>query len=106
MDVAVIDVLAKDRPHVPFAGDQHPVQALAAGAGNPSFSDRVRPGAHTGVLTIRTPAAANTASNAAVNLAYRSRMRNWRPGGRRDELIAGPSAGVPDLVGSGGGATA
>jgi hypothetical protein len=28
---------------VPFAGDQHPVQALAAGAGNPAFRDRVRP---------------------------------------------------------------
>jgi hypothetical protein len=29
-------VLAEDQPQVPFAGDQHPVQALAAGAGNPA----------------------------------------------------------------------
>ena len=33
-------------------------------------------GAWTGVLMIRTPAAANTASKAAVNLASRSRIRN------------------------------
>jgi hypothetical protein len=39
----VIDVLAQDQPQVPFAGDQHPVQALAAGAGDPSFGDRVIP---------------------------------------------------------------
>jgi hypothetical protein len=42
--VVMIDVLIKNQPQVPFAGDQHPVQALAAGAGNPSFGDRVRPG--------------------------------------------------------------
>jgi chloride channel protein, CIC family len=30
------------QPQVPFAGDQHPVQALAAGAGNPPLRDRVR----------------------------------------------------------------
>ena len=28
---------------MPFAGDQHPVQAPVAGAGNPVFRDRVRP---------------------------------------------------------------
>lgn len=41
MDVVVIDVLAQDQPQVPFAGDQHPVQALAAGAGDPAFGNRV-----------------------------------------------------------------
>ena len=44
MLVVVIGVLAQDQPQVPFAGDQHPVQALAAGAGDPAFGDRVRAG--------------------------------------------------------------
>jgi hypothetical protein len=33
--VVVIDVLIKDQPQMPFAGDQHPVQALAADTGDP-----------------------------------------------------------------------
>jgi hypothetical protein len=37
----VIGVLAQDQPQVPFAGDEHPVQALAAGAGDPPLGDRV-----------------------------------------------------------------
>ena len=41
MLVVVIDVLAQDQPQVPFAGDQHPVQALAPGAAHPAFRDRV-----------------------------------------------------------------
>ena len=51
MNVIVLDVLAQDQPRVPLAGDQHPVQALAAGAGNPPLRDRVRarrPGARRG----------------------------------------------------------
>jgi len=40
--VIVIGVLAEDQPQVPFAGDQHPVQALAAGAGDPAFGYSVR----------------------------------------------------------------
>jgi hypothetical protein len=43
MNVIVLDVLTQDEPQVPLAGDQHPVQALAAGAGNPPLRDRVRP---------------------------------------------------------------
>ncbi len=43
MQVVMSDVLAHDQPQVPFAGDQHPVQAFAAGAGEPAFRDRVRP---------------------------------------------------------------
>jgi hypothetical protein len=43
MLVVVIDVLAEDQSQVPFAGYQHPVQALAAGTGDPPFGDSVRP---------------------------------------------------------------
>lgn len=42
MNVIVLDVPAQDQPQVPLAGDQHPVQALAPGAGNPPLRDRVR----------------------------------------------------------------
>jgi hypothetical protein len=42
MAAVTIDVLAQDQPQVPFASDQHPVQALAAGTGNPALRDRVR----------------------------------------------------------------
>jgi len=69
--VVVIDVLAQDQSQVPFAGDQHPVQALAPGAGDPTFGNRVHQGRPGGGLIIRTPMAVNTASNAAVNLASR-----------------------------------
>ena len=44
MDVVVVGVLAEDQPQVPSAGDQHPVQALAPGAGHPAFRDRIRAG--------------------------------------------------------------
>jgi hypothetical protein len=40
--VVVIGVLAQNEPEVPFAGDQHPVRALAADTGDPAFRDRVR----------------------------------------------------------------
>jgi hypothetical protein len=43
MNVIVLDVLTQDQPQVPLAGDQHPVQALALGTGNPPLRDRVRP---------------------------------------------------------------
>jgi|tagenome__1003787_1003787.scaffolds.fasta_scaffold20752273_2 hypothetical protein len=36
------DILANDEPQVPLAGDQQPVQALAAGAGDPPFRDSIR----------------------------------------------------------------
>ena len=42
--VVVIDVLAENEAEMPFARDQHPVQALAAGAGHPPLGDRVRLG--------------------------------------------------------------
>ncbi len=53
----VIGVLTKDGPQMPFTGDQHPVQALAAGAADPALGDRVRGGASIGVRTVRTPMA-------------------------------------------------
>jgi len=43
MDVVVVGILAQDQPQVPFTGDQHPVQALAAGTGDPPFGNRVAP---------------------------------------------------------------
>ena len=60
---AVIGVLTEDHPQVPFAGDQHPVQALAVSAAHPGFGDRVRPGT-PGVLMLRTPIVVSTASKA------------------------------------------
>jgi len=42
MQVVMVGVLAEDQPQVSLAGDQHPVQALAPGAGNPSLRDRIR----------------------------------------------------------------
>jgi glucose-6-phosphate 1-dehydrogenase len=40
--VVVAGMVAQDQPQVPFAGDQYPVQALAAGAARPAFGDRLR----------------------------------------------------------------
>ena len=41
MNVVVLDIFTQDQPQVPLAGEQHSVQALAAGAGNPPLRDRV-----------------------------------------------------------------
>jgi hypothetical protein len=72
MLVIVIDVLAQDQPKVPLAGDQHQSRhsqrPLAIQRSAIAFARGVR----TGVLTIRTPMAVHTASNAVVNLASRS----------------------------------
>jgi hypothetical protein len=62
----MIGILAQNQPQVPFASDQHPVQALTAGTGNPALRDRVRTRRpDRRVLMIRTAAAVNTAPNAA-----------------------------------------
>ena len=45
-------------------------------------------GARTGVLMIRTPMAVNTASNAAVNLASRSRITNLTTSARSSRAIS------------------
>jgi hypothetical protein len=42
MGVVVIGVLAEDEPQMPLAGDQHLIEAFAAGAADPTFGDRVR----------------------------------------------------------------
>jgi len=63
--LVVADVLAEYQPQVPFAGDQHPVQAIVAGAGNPSLRSRSR-AARTSVLMIRTLIAVNITSNAVT----------------------------------------
>ena len=77
--VVMVGVLAQDQPQVPFAGDQHPVQALAAAPPTQRSAIAFARGARIGVLMIRTPIAVNTASNAAVNLASRSRITNFSP---------------------------
>jgi hypothetical protein len=38
----MIGVVAEDEPQMPFAGDQHLVQALAADAADPALGDRIR----------------------------------------------------------------
>ena len=43
MKVAMVYVLAEDQQQVPLAGDQHPVQALAAGTAHPALRDRIHP---------------------------------------------------------------
>jgi hypothetical protein len=42
--VVMTGVVAEYKPRVPLAGDQHPVQALAAGAGDPPCGTRCRRG--------------------------------------------------------------
>jgi hypothetical protein len=37
--IVVIDVFVEDEPQMPFASDQHPVQAFAADAADPPFGD-------------------------------------------------------------------
>jgi hypothetical protein len=66
MAVVMIGVLAQDQPQVPFAGDQHPVQALAVGTAIQRSAIAFARGARTGVPMIRTAAEETTASNAAV----------------------------------------
>ena len=88
MNVVMIDVFAQDQPQVPLAGDQHPIQTLAPGAGNPPLRDRVRPRRPDRRLDDPHAEAVSTASNAAVNLASRSRIKNFRPSARSPRLIS------------------
>lgn len=71
----MVGILAEDQLQMPFAGDQHPVQALAADAGDPASGYSIRARRLDRVFTIRTPIAVNTASNAAVNFVSRSGSR-------------------------------
>ena len=52
MRIVVTGVLAEDQPQMTLAGDQHPVQALAAGTGDPAFGYSVTP--HHQLRLIRT----------------------------------------------------
>jgi hypothetical protein len=73
MAAVMIDVLAQDQPQVPFAGDQHPVQALAAALAIQRSAIAFARGARTGVLMIRTAIAVNTAPDAA-SIVKRTRV--------------------------------
>jgi len=75
--IVMIYVLAEDQPQMPFAGDQHPVETLAAGAGDPAFGNRVCAEYLDRRLMIRAPTAVNIAPNAAVNLVSRFRIKNF-----------------------------
>jgi hypothetical protein len=85
--VVVIDVFAEDVVEMSLTGDEEPVGALAPCAGDPRLQIAFARGAWTGVVMIRRPAAVKTASNAAVYLASRSLIRNFRPSVRSPKSI-------------------
>jgi hypothetical protein len=78
------DILAEDRPQVPFAVDEHPVCALGPCGAYPPLGVQFALGVRGGILTVVTPTAAKIASKTLVNLASRSRIR------KRKELIRSP----------------
>src|SRR6202034_1517562 len=69
-------LLGQNSLEVPFAEDQHVVQALARSVPTYRSAKEFALGERTGVLMIRAPLPANTSSNSAVNLLSRSRIRN------------------------------
>jgi len=72
-------VLGQDVFEVAPVGDQYSVEQLAVDGGDPSFGDRVRLGARTGVRRMRMPSLATTASKASVNWLWRSRINKPEP---------------------------
>src|ERR1035437_5512897 len=80
MFVVVIEELAEDRFELTAMEHQHPVEALPA--------DAFARGDRIGVAMFRMPSGANTSSKLAVNLASRSRIKNfaWRPCSARSKL--------------------
>jgi hypothetical protein len=76
MSVVVGGILAEDCSQVLLAGDEDPVEAFPSHGADPALGVRV--GARRLRRRLRTsmPAAANTVSKTAVNLASRSRSRN------------------------------
>src|SRR5215472_4369935 len=87
MRVVVIDILAQDQSQVPFAGDQHPVQALAAGTAAPRRSDQARTASCatsriTSGLSLVLPTSLVACSRALT------RIFNRRDGQRRAPLSA------------------
>jgi hypothetical protein len=79
--VVVIDEDAEDVFQVGAVQEQEPVEALAAGGADEALSDPFAFGARTGVLMIRTPLLAKTASKLRVNLASWSRIRKRKRDG-------------------------
>jgi hypothetical protein len=69
---SLVFVLGQDRAQVPSSVDQPVVEALAAQVPMNRSAWALARCERGGVATARMPAAANTASNAAVNLASRS----------------------------------
>jgi len=59
-------VLAQDLAQVGVVPDEGSVQELAPASADPAFGYRVHPGARTLHSTVRIPASARTAPNAAV----------------------------------------
>ena len=59
-----------------WSGDPEVVEAFPAQGADEAVRDRVRPGRRAGIRMIRMSAPTKTASNAAVNLLSRSRIRN------------------------------
>jgi hypothetical protein len=74
--VVVTEVLVEDRLEMSSGDDEEMVEALFPYGPYPALRDRVRPGDLTGMRMVSTPIEANTASELAVNLVSRSRMRN------------------------------
>ena len=77
--VVVIGVLTQDQPQVPFTGNQHPVQALAADTGDPAFRDRVRPRRLDRSLDDPHADRIEDRVERRGELRIRSRIRNFRP---------------------------
>ncbi len=68
VSVVLVHVLGEDGFEMPAAEDEEPVQALSADRGDKPLADGVRPGAQIGVLMIRIPWLAKTASKDELNL--------------------------------------
>jgi len=71
MVVEMGHVLGEYRFEVAAVEDQYPVEQFSADGTDPSFGDRVRSGARTGVRRTRMPSLVNTASNTPANLLSR-----------------------------------
>jgi hypothetical protein len=72
MVVKVRHVLSQHCREMAAVDDQYPVEQFAAEGSDPSFGDRVRLGARTGVRRIRILSLAKMASKTLVNLLSRS----------------------------------
>ncbi len=76
MVIEVRHVISQHSLEIAAVEDQYPVQQLAADGADPSFGDRVGPGALTGVRRMRMASLANTALKVSVNLLSRSLIKN------------------------------